>query len=63
MMVRRGGIQQLSCHAQSRSVPVPGGGKVIEELSLCVFSLRSPGIRADRPLTAAENTPDTADRR
>ena len=63
MMVLRGGIQQLSCHAQSRSVPVPGGGKVIEELSLCVFSLKSPGIRADRPPTAAENTPDTADRR
>lgn len=63
MMVRRGGIQQLSCHAQSQSVPVPSGGKVIEDLSLRVFSLKSPGIRADRPLTAAENTPDTAGRR
>lgn len=37
MMVRRGGIQQLSCHAQSQSVPVLGGGKVIEDLSLRVF--------------------------
>ena len=63
MMVRRGGIQQLSCHAQSQSVPVPSGGKVIEDLSLRVFSLKSPVIRADRPLTAAENTPDTAGRR
>lgn len=63
MTVRRGGIQQLSCHAQSQSAPVPSGGKVIEELSLCVFSLKSPGIRADRPPTAAENTPDTAGRR
>ena len=60
-MVRRGGIQQLSCHVQSQSVPVPGGGKV-KFFSPC-FSLKSPGIRADRPLTAAKNTPDTADRR
>lgn len=63
MMVRRGGIQQLSCHVQSQSVPVPGGGKVIENFFSVFFSLKSPGIRADRPLTAAENTPDTAGRR
>lgn len=63
MTVRRGGIQQLSCHAQSQSAPVPSGGKVIENFSFCVFSLKSPGIRADRPLTAAKNTPDTAGRR
>lgn len=42
MTVRRGGIQQLSCHAQSQSVPVPGGGKVIEDLSLCVFFAETP---------------------
>ena len=46
MTVRRGSIQQLSCHAQSQSVPVPSGGKVIEDLSFRVFSLKSPGIRA-----------------
>ena len=48
MMVRRGGIQQLSCHAQSRSVPIPGGGKVIEELSLCVFSHVNPAAGPPR---------------
>lgn len=42
MTVCRGGIQQLSCHAQSQSVPVPSGGKVIEELSLCVFFAEIP---------------------
>lgn len=42
MTVRRGGIQQLSCHAQSQSVPVLGGGKVIEDLSLCVFFAEIP---------------------
>ena len=42
MTVRRGGIQQLSCHAQSQSVPVPSGGKVIEDLSLCVFFAEIP---------------------
>lgn len=41
MMVRRGGIQQLSCHAQSQSVPVPGG-KVIENFSFCVFFAEIP---------------------
>ena len=42
MTVRRGGIQQLSCHAQSQSVPVLGGGKVIEDLSFCVFFAEIP---------------------
>ena len=42
MTVRRGGIQQLSCHAQSQSVPVQGGGKVIEDLSLRVFFVEIP---------------------
>lgn len=63
MTVCRGGIQQLSCHAQSQSVPVPGGGKVIEDLSLRVFFAEIPRYPRDRPLTAAENTPDTAGRR
>ena len=42
MMVRRGGIQQLSCHAQSQSVPVPGGGKAIENFSFCDFFAEIP---------------------
>ena len=42
MTVRRGGIQQLSCHAQSPSVPVQGGGKVIEDLSLRDFFVEIP---------------------
>ena len=42
MMVRRGGIQQLSCHVQSQSVPVPGGGKVIEKFFLRVFFAEIP---------------------
>ena len=36
-MVRRGGIQQLSCHAQRQSVPIPAGGKVIENFSVRFF--------------------------
>ena len=42
MMVCRGGIQQLSCRAQSQSVPVSGGGKVIENFSFCVFFAEIP---------------------
>ena len=42
MMVRRGGIQQLSCHAQRQSVPVPAGGKVIENFSFCDFFAEIP---------------------
>lgn len=42
MTVRRGGIQQLSCHAQSQSVLVPGGGKVIEKFSFCDFFAEIP---------------------
>ena len=37
MTVRRGGIQQLSCHAQSQSVPVPGGGKVLKNFLSAFF--------------------------
>ena len=42
MMVRRGGIQQLSCHAQSQSAPVPSGGKVIENFSFSVLFAEIP---------------------
>ena len=42
MMVCRGGIQQLSCHAQSQSVPVPSGGKVIENYSFYDFFAEIP---------------------
>lgn len=37
MPICRGGIHQLSRHAQRQSVPVPAGGKVIENFSFCVF--------------------------
>ena len=37
MPIRRSGIQQLSCHAQRQSVPIPAGSKVIENFSFCVF--------------------------
>ena len=42
MTVCRGGIQQFSCHAQSQSVPVPGGGKAIENFSFCDFFAEIP---------------------
>ena len=37
MPIRRSGIQQLSCHAQRQSIPIPAGGKVIENFSCRVF--------------------------
>ena len=37
MPIRRSGIQQLSCHAQCQSVPIPAGSKVIENFSFRVF--------------------------
>ena len=37
VLVCRGGIQQLRCHPQRQSVPVPAGGEVVKNLPFSVF--------------------------
>ena len=37
VLVCRGGVQQLRCHPQRQSVPVPAGGEVVKNLPFSVF--------------------------
>ena len=61
MPIRRSGIQQLSCHAQRQSVPIPAGGKVIENFSFRVFLAEILENPHDR-ITAQTAEADDADR-